>query len=268
MKTILPILSIILLFSCATDESTSKSVAINSPTKKVLVKNPIGNTIETRFSVPAGYERVEVGQNSFGQYLRDLPLKPEGSEVLHFDGSTKTNRGVYAAVVDMDLDQLNLQQCADAVMRLRGEYLFKEKRIGEIKFNYLSDGKPRYFKEFAKGNESYSNFRKYMIQIFSYANTASLRAELKQRPFMKMEIGDTFIQKGRPYGHAVIVVDMAINRSTGEKIYMLAQSYMPAQDTQILLNPMNKQLSPWYELKSAPFSTPEWSFNPEDLRHF
>lgn len=107
-----------------------------------------------------------------------------------------------------------------------------------------------------------------MIQIFSYANTASLRDELPPRPIMEMEIGDTFIQKGRPYGHAVIVVDMAINRSTSQKIYLLAQSYMPAQDTQILLNPMNKPLSPWYELGVKSVMTPEWSFTSGDLRHF
>lgn len=262
MKTTLHFF-VAILISCT---SITPGPPNQSSTKPII--DPTGTTIQTRFAVPEGFERTKIGEHSFGNYLRNLPLKPDGSMVNYYDGTQKTTTNVYAAVVDMDLDKLNLQQCADAVMRLRGEYLFKENRIREIKFNYLSDGKPRYFNEFAKGDFSYANFRKYMIQIFSYANTASLRAELKQRPIMEMEIGDVLVQKGRPYGHAVIVVDMAINQTTGEKIYMLAQSYMPAQDTQILLNPMNKKLSPWYQLGLNEIMTPEWPFVATDLRHF
>ena len=79
-----------------------------------------------------------------------------------------------------------------------------------------------------------------MDYIFAYANTASLREELKTVKIDSMQIGDVFIQKGRPFGHAVIVVDMAKNDSTAQKLYMLAQSYMPAQETQILINPNNE----------------------------
>ena len=269
MKTILPILSICLLLSC---NSTEQDQVASFPKEKKISKfvsiNENGNTIESRFLVPKGFERTNVAEGSFGHYLRKLPLKKGGSPVLYYDGRTKNNSKVYAAVVDMDLDKRDLQQCADAVMRLRGEYLFREKKFDQIKFNYLSDGKPRYFKTYAKGDNSYSKFRKYMIQIFSYANTSSLRDELVVRPIMEMEIGDTFIQKGKPYGHAVIVVDMAEKKATGEKVYMLAQSYMPAQDTQILLNPMNEKLSPWYQLNKEEIRTPEWSFIPEDLRRF
>ena len=50
-------------------------------------------------------------------------------------------------------------------------------------------------------------------------------------PVTSMQIGDVLIQGGSP-GHAVIVVDMAENPATGEKLYLLAQSYMPAQDIQ------------------------------------
>ncbi len=82
-----------------------------------------------------------------------------------------------------------------------------------------------------------------------------------------MEIGHVFIQKGNPYGHAVIVVDMAQN-SKGKKIYLLAQSYMPAQETQILANPNDSDLSPWYNLDYETIITPEWIFYPTDLKHF
>ena len=77
-----------------------------------------------------------------------------------------------------------------------------------------------------------------------------------------------FIQKGRPFGHAVIVVDMCLNKITGKKLYMLAQSYMPAQETQILVNRNNKTINPWYELKKGDILTPEWNFIDTDLRRF
>ena len=83
-----------------------------------------------------------------------------------------------------------------------------------------------------------------------------------------MKIGDVFIQTGNPYGHAVIVVDMAENPDSGEKVYMLAQSYMPAQDIQILVNRKNSLYSPWYLLDENSIETPEWRFNKNDLKRF
>ena len=204
---------------------------------------------------------------SEANYLQTLPLKPIDAKVKYFDGDEKTNFGVYCSVIDMDIDAQDLQQCADAVMRLRGEYLYKQKRYADIHFNFVSDGKPRYFTEYAKGDYSYASFRKYMKYIFSYANTASLHNELTPRKWNEMQIGDVFVQKKNPYGHAVIVVNMATNNS-GEKLFMLAQSYMPAQETQILINPSNSEISPWYSLKEGIVKTPEWTFNTADLKHF
>jgi hypothetical protein len=173
------------------------------------------------------------------------------------------------AVVDMDIDPQDLQQCADAVMRLRGEYLYQVGAYDRVHFNFLSDGKARYYNTYANGDYSYTKFRKYMRYIFAYANTASLHDELEPiQQINEMKIGDVFIQKRQPYGHAVIVVDMAENLINGKKIYLLAQSYMPAQETQILINPMNKLISPWYEVSEGDIQTPEWTFNASDLRRF
>jgi hypothetical protein len=225
------------------------------------------STIIGRFTAPEGFTITTSEKTTFGNYLQNLPLKPMGTEVKYYDGGTKPNNDIYCSVVDMDIDPVDLQQCADAVMRLRGEHLFEQKRFDEIKFNFLSDGKPRYFNDYANGDYSYSKFRKYMKYIFSYANTGSMCNELKSRPFSEMQIGDVFVQKGRPYGHAVIVVNMATD-TLGNKAFMIAQSYMPAQETQILLNPKVEENSPWYTLAPGEISTPEWIFNSTDLKHF
>jgi Domain of unknown function (4846) len=101
-----------------------------------------------------------------------------------------------------------------------------------------------------------------------YAGTLSLSKELKSKQVKDLSIGDVFIQGGSP-GHAVIVVDVAIKGSNGEKVFLLAQSYMPAQEIHVLVNPNDGGFSPWY---SADFGeelvTPEWTFKRDMLKQF
>lgn len=238
-------------------------------TKKVTdksVHHSSGNSIMTRFACPDSFARMRYDSGSFAWYLERLALKPEGEQVKYYNGDTKDGEYVYCAVVDMPITGKDLQQCADAVMRLRGEYLYSMKRYGDISFRFTGDGKMHGFKEYAKGDYSYRNFRKYMDYVFGYANTSSLKKQLRSIPFSQMQIGDVLVQSGNPYGHAVIVVDMCMN-AKGEKQYMLAQSYMPAQETQVLVKPGTAQ--PWYSHPGGNvIATPEWTFDTADLRRW
>ncbi len=77
-----------------------------------------------------------------------------------------------------------------------------------------------------------------------------------------------FIQGGFP-GHAVIVIDIAVRKKSGEKIFLLAQSYMPAQDIHILKNLRSRQFSPWYSVNfGRKLHAPEWVFTRDDLKRF
>jgi len=238
---------------------------VKSIANQTIAKYPNVKSIPT----PDGYKRVELTKNSFGDFLRNLELKTENNIVYLYNGEKKYNQEAQFAVLKVDVGNRNLQQCADAVMRLRAEYLYSQKKYSDIHFNFLSDGKPRYFNNYAKGNLSHKNFRKYMNYIFSYANTASLNDELhKVSSISDIQVGDVFIQKTVPYGHAITVMDVAINEK-GEKVFMLSQSYMPAQDIHILVNLKNKKISPWYKIKSSKeLYTPEWDFTYDDLRRF
>jgi hypothetical protein len=81
-----------------------------------------------------------------------------------------------------------------------------------------------------------------------------------------MQIGDVFIQAGHP-GHTVLVVDLA--ECEGDKVFLLAQSYMPAQEVHVLRNPQDPELSPWYDLDfEDELQTPEWTFPPGALKRF
>lgn len=244
-------------------------------------------TIAERITPPEGYVRTEVTAHSFAAYLRRLPLLPEGSKVLLYNGQTKGNQLAAHAVVDLDIGKRDLQQCADAVIRLRAEYLYGQKQYSAIHFNFTNGFNAEYTK-WAKGNRirvngntvswypskgedySYKTFRSYLDMVFSYAGTASLSRELAPADYTDMQIGDVFIQGGHP-GHAVIVVDMAVHPKTKKKVFLLAQSYMPAQHIHILTNPVDWKQSPWYELADpdeGKVYTPEWIFNKKDLKRF
>lgn len=229
---------------------------LETPAKPVYYNN-VGE-----IPLPDGYKRTPVEQGSFAAYLRNLPIKKGAEKVYLYNGQEKRNQNAHWAIIDMDTGDKDLQQCADVTMRLWGEYLFKQKRYNDIKFNFLSDGKPRYFKDYAKGDYSYPTFRKYMEWIFTYANTASLYHELKTVELKDLQPGDLFIFKGVPVGHAVIVVDMAVKPETGEKMFVLVQGWMPAQDMHILKNPNDSDLSPWYSTNFGnTLVTPEFTFS-------
>mgnify|MGYP006200598655 CR=1 FL=1 len=62
---------------------------------------------------------------------------------------------------------------------------------------------------------------------------------------------------------------MAIHSKTGEKLFMLAQSFMPAQEIEILKNPNSNSLSPWYSLDfKGDLQTHEWLFYRNELKRF
>ena len=244
------------------------------------------NTIQTRFAVPYGFFRTKEAVNSFGYYLRDLPLKPTGSQVKYFNGSIKLNQNIYDAVIDLPIGNKNLHQCADAVMRLRADYFFQNKQYDNIHFKFTNGFNVEYSKwrqgyriafkgnkttwiKSAKPSDFETDYWKYLEMIFNYAGTASLEKELKPIAISDLKIGDVFIKGGFP-GHAVIVVDMAINPKNKQKIFLLAQSYMPAQELQILINPsISGGGKCWYSDNiSNKLETPEWDFEVSDLRRF
>ena len=82
----------------------------------------------------------------------------------------------------------------------------------------------------------------------------------------ELAAGDLFIKGGFP-GHAVLVADVVENRATGERRFLLVQSFMPAQEMHVLKNPADADGSPWYPLAFGDrLVTPEWVFPRESLR--
>lgn len=289
-KTIIPMIClVILLTGCQSKVPTAKTTnddttAINENSPIINLLNKDGMTVEERYMTPQGFDRIIVDEDSFGAFLRLQRLKPYGEKVLYYNGKKKSAEGVYDSVFDVEIGDRDLHQCADAIMLLRAEYLYSQSRYDEISFNFVSGFTAEYSKWMegyrirVEGNDvsyykatdpsdTYQSFRKYMDIVFAYASTLSMEKELVSVSVNDMKIGDVFIVGGSP-GHAIIVVDMAENEN-GNRMFMLAQSYMPAQQTQILINPLDETMSPWYSLAGVDqLRTPEWTFSLDRLKRF
>jgi len=231
--------------------------------------------------VPTAYRKFSGKDSFFANYLSNLKFKEDNS-VLLYNGQLKSNQNAHYKVLNLGVGHKDLQQCADAVIRLRAEYLFEKKQHSKIQFHFTSGHLCRW-EDYAEGmrpkingntvrfvkssakDYSKNNFDKYLDLIYSYCGTASLYKELKSKPIENIEPGDVLIQTGNPYGHAVIVMSVLKNKA-GTTLFTIVQSYMPAQEIHVLKNPNNTILSPWYEAKEGEIETPEWSFNSADLK--
>ena len=220
--------------------------------------NPYSNI--AAIPLPAGYTRAPVPAGSFAAWLRQLPLK-KNQTVYIYNGLPKANQAAQFAVIDISTGNKDLQQCADAVMRLRAEYLYSRQRFTAIDF---TDNHQTHYR--LPANASRATFDQYLEKVFSFCGTASLEKQLAAvTDYRQIKAGDVLIKGGSP-GHAIQVMDLATGKE-GKIICLLAQSYMPAQDMHVVLNPTNAQLSPWYEIDAGPFIiTPEWVFKINSIK--
>ena len=291
MKKAILFTLLIFLFNC---EKTSKSGIKNEGNESSefleiqssLKINKDKNTVKERFPAPEDYSWVEERPNSFGHYLENFTLKKYDSPILKYDGSEIETQHLHEAIFDIDTGTKDLQQCADAIIRLRAEYLFKQKMFNEIKFHFTSgdlmtwndykngtrafvNGNLVQFKKTENFDDSKENFGKYLDLIFTYAGTISLNKETK--PVLKtndLKIGDILINAGSP-GHVVFIAGVS-EIQKGEKLFLLAEGFTPAQSIHVLKNPFNPKISPWYELdvNSAETKTARYFFEPSNFRSF
>ena len=229
-------------------------------------------TLEQRFAPPAGFTRVDLEPDSFGAWLRRIPLTKPDTPVLSYDGRVILPSGHrnLAAVTTLDTGKRDLQQCADAIMRLHAEWLWHRGRAAEASYptgagpipwsRYLAGAYPR-----AKGNtfewgqgrarsNSHKTYRAYSDVVASWANTVSLARTASKPDRAEVRPGDFFILPGGP-GHTVLILDLA-KSAAGRQLALLGQSFMPAQNFQVLRPSRD---GPWFELDPEHgVDTPFW----------
>lgn len=260
-----------------TDPGFTEEKAVVQP-----IIQPEGETLEERFREPEGYRREKAKKNSLTTFLRTYPLKKHNSPVLCYNGKKKGNQNAHAAIFRIPLEPVDLQQCADSIMRVYAEYYWKQGQYDKIAFHFVSGFLAEYskwrqgYRIRVSGNDvswvlsgsadtSYQSFQEYMAMVFTYASTLSMEAESKKIDISDIQVGDVFLYGGSP-GHVVMVVDLCVNEQ-GEKAFLLAQGYMPAQEFHVLKNPFSQE-NPWYYETEVqwPFTTPEYTFEKGSLR--
>ena len=98
----------------------------------------------------SGYKRINWERNSFGAWLRNIPLKHD-PRIYLFNGRLRDNQSTHFAVLDIPVGDKDLQQCADAIMRLRAEYFLNQDNIDSIRFK-ATDGTDLSFAKWMKGD--------------------------------------------------------------------------------------------------------------------
>jgi hypothetical protein len=178
-------------------------------------------------------------------FLRQLPVK--AAPVLDYRGKPVAHQSKAAGILPYDVGTRDLQQCADALMRLRAEYLFAQGRHEEIAFRFVSGEWFRY-KDYIKGRRprnssvraggaaplpvTHATLRAYLDIVYTYSSTLSLHRDLL--PASGFAIGTVIITPRSP-GHCTMIVDEMVNPK-GEKRYKLVESFMPAQSIYVLRN--------------------------------
>ncbi|MBV7269806.1 DUF4846 domain-containing protein [Winogradskyella luteola] len=238
-------------------------------TVKAIVETPTlinkdSLKIKSRVNIPEGYRRAKYPKGSFEDYLRNYKLKPFGNKIINYDNSEYFWQGGHIGVLEIPVPKNGLQQCADALIRVRSEYLWNSNRKDEIGFNFTSghycswkkyaegyrpkiNGSKVSFHKTASVNHSKENFYKYLNLIYMYSGTLSLYNELKSLKAKDLKIGDMLIKGGSP-GHIVMLCDEVIN-DKGEKLFLLFQGNTPAQSVHLVKNLKDSDISPWYKLE-------------------
>jgi len=275
MKKIIIISCFICLLGC------QKQAQVEVQKEEYQIINPQGETLETRIKPPKGYQRTKVQSDSLTYFLRSYELKEHGSPVLLYNGEEKGNQNAHIAVMKLPIENADLQQCADSIMRVYAEYYYHQKQYDKIGFHFVNGFYADYskwrsgYKIAINGNQcswvktntnqkTYQSFQKYLRIVFSYASTLSMDIESKKIDLADIQVGDVFLKGGSP-GHVVMIVDMS--EKDGKKAFLLAQGYMPAQEFHIIKNPRHDD--PWYyeEEVTYPFVSAEYTFYEGSLRH-
>jgi hypothetical protein len=214
-----------------------------------------------KIPLPEGYKRIAVHNETFGHWLRQLPLRKDNVLRL-YNGDAKPNQTLHYAILDVPYKRDALQQCADAVMRLRAEYIYETKSQPSIAFLHQHG---EYFS--IASNCTRPALEQFLHKVFNWCGTYNLQAQLKAvNNISDIKPGDVFIRAGAP-GHAMLVADVAEN-AKGEKMFMLLQSFIPAQEIHLVVNPYHAELGPWYSANDSLIITPGWQFTPKDLRRW
>lgn len=286
MRRLLPLL--LATFACGpADTSVDLAPEPIDPHRYAWVtdaaETPASTSLATRFPTPAAYARVQVDQGSFAAWLRGIPVRIDRRAVLDHRG--RPTGWDSAGVIALDVGSKDLQQCADTLLRLHGEWLWSTGRSHELAYHFTSGDLSR-FTDWTAGRRlkvegakvrtvdvepvasDRAALRAWFEQLFMYAGTRSLELDTKPVPLdWPIAAGDLLLRPGSP-GHVVMVLDVA-EGNDGERIAVIGQGSMPAQELHVIPGPVD---GIWWRFpagEDVSVDVPRWGALPRSsLRRF
>ncbi|MBI4727371.1 hypothetical protein HY768_09175 [candidate division TA06 bacterium] len=174
--------------------------------------------------IPAGYTAVEYPASGYSHWVTRCPLK-SNLDILDHSGR-KVPPGAYSVYAVLDLPPLfsgDLEQCADYAMRLWAEY-HKDRNILDKLYLFDYNGRRQYYKA------SHLSDRNFLHRAFANSSSYFLKQGCAAVDAAALVPGDMVVQNERGgVGHVSVVLNVCLN-SSGQKLYLLGFSYMPAQE--------------------------------------
>jgi hypothetical protein len=195
---------------------------------------------------------VKLDAQSFYAFLRTLPLAAPHTPVLSYHGDVirASDHPNVAAVIAIDIGRRDLQQCADAIIRLHAEYRYARGNRDHV--YRAASGTKLSFARYAAGDRlrvdgnnlafvrgarpaepTHALLRTWLDDVFGWANTGALARDGQRVTMTDLRAGDFFVLTGVPYGHSVLVLDVAEDKR-GRRALLLGQSFVPAQNVHVL----------------------------------
>ncbi len=143
-KVITGITAFLILTGCTKEKLSDRLLPEPDKNEHLIAENALKINKEKNthprkiFRLLKAINGLKKNPGSFGYFIENFKLKPYGSQIVKYDGTPISTQHLHQAVFDIDTGNKDLQQCADAVIRMRAEYLYKEKKFNEIKFHFTS----------------------------------------------------------------------------------------------------------------------------------
>jgi len=218
--------------------------------------NTEGTMVVTRFMLPPGYERIPAAKSSYAYFLRHLRMLPYNNDQLESHQVSTLN----LPLID------NIQQDIHLCIRLRGEYLFSQKQYDKMAFSIVTGrifyvpwakgleleiNDKQYWTQQPSGIDYLTTFQNYLSFIFHHSDVNTILSDVYSVSIDDVMPGDMFIQTMFPSA-AVVVLDVAVNSTTGDRIFLLARVHKSFQMVDVLINPKETWSgSPWYSIKTG-----------------
>ncbi len=253
----------------------------------IIAVSARGEDLTTLYPEPLGYRRVAVEAGSFAEYVRHLAVLPDTASVRYYDGRQVQQWPGSPRVIDMPfLFRTDVEQCADMALRLVSEYFWETGKADSLAFR-LQNGQEISWREWSVGrrlrydaesdrhvvsqdaaDSSRTAFEEFLYYLFHWTGSVALKRDLRRIAASELQPGDLIVQNtSGAMGHVSVILDAAVN-DDGERLYLIANGWTPAQSMFIRQPQAGEGSDGWFTLAGYERHLQGYRFGPFELRRF